>query len=393
MPLSKQWKKPRKGTTKMAAEKIGNLKNPRATKLNEEEIRRIKAETGKPVIGYLCCFAPPEIISATGAIPYRITGLPGDDNSAADAYTEPYGCTYVRNILARAARGEYDFLDGLVISHSCDMVQRLYGIWTYYHPLAYSYLFNVPHQVSPQAQRFYRRELDFFRESLEKFTGQAVTSAAVAAEIDLSNQNRALVRKLYELRKQEQPGISGSMMFNLLMAGGALPADAFREKLQEALIHAEAVQPQEPVKPRILVWGSIMDDGALFQMIEEAGAVVVADDTCIGFRVWDKDIPQTTDPYDGLTEHYLVNFQCPRTDRGPGSKRFDYLVERAQQFKADGVIGYVISFCDPHKFDYPDLRDYLKNEGLPMLLIDDNYSFEPAGAIETRLQAFIEMLG
>lgn len=377
----------------MAAEKTLNRKKPRATNLNEEAIRRIKAETGKPVIGYLCCFAPPEIISAAGAIPYRITGLPGDDNAAADAYTEPYGCTYVRNILARATRGEFDFIDGLVISHSCDMVQRLYGIWTYYHPLPYSYLFNVPHQVSLQAQRFYRRELDFFRESLEKFTGQAVTREAVAVEIGLSNQNRALVRKLYELRKEKQPGISGSEMFSLLMAGGALPANAFQAKLKEALSKAEAAKDQEPAKPRILVWGSIMDDSALFRMIEEAGAVVVADDTCIGFRVWEKDVPQTTDPYDGLTEHYFVNFQCPRTDRGPGSKRFDYLVERAREYKANGVIGYVISFCDPHKFDYPDLRDYLKKEGLPMLLIDDNYSFEPAGAIETRLQAFIEMLG
>jgi benzoyl-CoA reductase subunit C len=393
MPLLKQWKKPRKGTTKMAAEKTGNLKKPRATNLNEAEIRRLKAETGKPVIGYLCCFAPPEIISAAGAIPYRITGLPGDDNSAADAYTEPYGCTYVRNILARATRGEYDFLDGLIISHSCDMVQRLYGIWTYYHPLAYSYLFNVPHQVSPWAQRFYKRELGFFKESLEKFTGREVTPDALTEEISLLNQNRALVRKLYDLRKKNQPGISGSEMLNLLIAGGALPANEFQAKLSEALSQAKAAKGQGPAKPRILIWGSIMDDSALFRMVEEAGAEVVADDTCIGFRVWENDVPQTADPYDGLTEHYFVNFQCPRTDRGPGSKRFDYLVERAREYKADGVIGYVISFCDPHKFDYPDLRDYLKKEGLPMLLIDDNYSFEPAGAIETRLQAFIEMLG
>ncbi len=376
----------------MTAEKAPNLINSRDSILNEETIRSIKAETGKPVIGYLCCFAPPEIISAAGAIPYRITGLPGDNNSAADAYTEPYGCSYVRNILARAARGEYDFLDGLVISHSCDMVQRLYGIWTYYHPLAYSYLFNVPHQVSPQAQRFYKRELDFFKESLEKFTGHAATREKVAAEIELSNQNRALVRKLYDLRRKKHPGISGSRMFNLLMAGGVLPAPVFRAKLEEALGTAEKAAGSEPVKPRILVWGSIMDDSALFRMIEAAGADVVADDTCIGFRTWEKDVPLTADPNDGLTGHYLVNFQCPRTDRGPGIKRFGYLVERAHEYRVDGIIGYVISFCDPHKFDYPDLRDYLKQEGLPMLLIDDNYSFEPAGAIETRLQAFVEML-
>ena len=112
-------------------------------------------------------------------------------------------------------------------------------------------------------------------------------------------------------------------------------------------------------------------------MIEEAGGQVVADDTCIGFRVWEKDIPLTDDPYQGLKEHYFVNFQCPRTDRGPGIQRFQYILDRAREYNVDGVIGYIISFCDPHKLDYPDLRDYLKEADLPMLLIDDNYSFTP----------------
>ncbi len=377
----------------MAPDKTTALEKTGMTNLNEERIRQIKAETGKPVIGYLCCFAPPEIISAVGAIPCRITGIPGGDTSAADAYTEPYGCTYVRNILARAIRGELDFLDGLVISHSCDMVQRLYGLWTYYHPLSYSYLFNVPHQVSPWAQRFYQRELHFFQESLENFTGEKANPGIVAEAIKTNNLNRQLIRDLYELRKAVHPKISGSEVLDLLLAGGVLPADHFKQLLLKKLEEVQSCKPEGSPRPRVMVWGSIIDDSKLYQMIEKAGAVIVADDTCIGFRVWEQDIPLTDDPYVGLTEHYFVNFQCPRTDRGPGKKRFDYLVERARQYKADGIIGYVISFCDPHKFDYPDLRDYLKKEGLPMLLIDDNYSFEPAGAIETRLQAFIEMLG
>jgi benzoyl-CoA reductase subunit C len=376
----------------MATNNTAGLKKPRTTVVNEERIRQIKAETGKSVIGYLCCFAPPEIISAVGALPYRITGLPGGDTSAADAYTEPYGCTYVRNILARAIRGELDFLDGLVISHSCDMVQRLYGLWTYYHPLSYSYLFNVPHQVSPWAQRFYKRELHFFRESLEKYTGNKASPEIIAETIRSNNQNRQLIREIYNLRKISRPKISGSEVLDLLLTGGVLPASDFKQLLLEKLEQAKNCKSEGPNRPRVMVWGSIIDDTILFQMIEKAGAVIVADDTCIGFRVWEKDVPLTDDPYDGLTEHYFVNFQCPRTDRGPGSKRFDYLVERAREYKADGIIGYVISFCDPHKFDYPDLRDYLKKEGLSLLLIDDNYSFEPAGAIETRLQAFIEML-
>jgi len=364
----------------------------RCTELNEDEIRRIKAITGKPVIGYICCFAPPEIISAAGAIPYRITGKPGEDTSPADAYTEPYGCTYVRNILARAIEGKYDFLNGLVISHSCDMVQRLYGIWTYYHPLPYSYLFNVPHQITPWAQRFYKRELGFFRESLEKFTGRNLPDHKLRDEIVLYNMNRDLVRRLLKLREEKPPRLEGSEFLELLLAGGTLPSDNFNRLLLEKEAYFTARKSKFDHKPRIMLWGSIMDDPALFEIIEEAGGTVVADDICIGFRVWDKDVPLTADPYEGLTEHYFVNFQCPRTDRGPGIKRFDYILERAREYDVDGIVGYCISFCDPHKFDYPDLRDYLKKVGLPMLLIDDNYSFEPKEAIKTRLQAFLEML-
>ncbi len=359
---------------------------------NENLVRCLKEKTKKPVIGYLCCFAPPEIIAAAGAIPYRITGRPGRDTSAADAYVEPYGCTYVRSILARAAEGELDFLDGLVISHSCDMVQRLYGIWTYYHPLDFSYLFNVPHQLTPWARDFFTRELGFFREKVEHFTGQQISFRQLQETISLYNKNRSLIREIYKLRKHDRPPVEASEVFEILMAGGVLPPEEYTGFLKSALQDLKQREAAKEKAPRIMIWGSIMDSPVLYKIIEEAGGKVVCDDTCIGFRTWEKDVPSTDDPYDGLTEHYFINFQCPRTDRGPGVERFNYLLERAREYKIDGVVGYIISFCDPHKFDYPDLRDYLKEAGLPMVLIDDNYSFEPAEAIKTRLEAFIEML-
>lgn len=358
----------------------------------EELIRERKRATGKPVIGYLCCFAPPEIISAAGAIPYRITGRPGEATAEADAYMEPYGCSYVRNILAQAAKDRYDFLDGLVISHSCDMVQRLYGIWSYYRPTAYSRLFNVPHQVSLQAQRFFQRELSFFKESLERFTGNPISDVDLEKQIVLSNRNRGLIRELYALRRQNPPLIKGSEMLELLLVGGAIPAEEYTPLLEEVWAEVKNRGPIGSKASRLLLWGSILDDPSFYRMIEKAGGEIVADDTCIGFRTWDQDVPRSGDLYTDLTAHYLVNFQCPRTDRGPGLKRFDYILDRVREYEVDGIIGYIISFCDPHKFDYPDLRDYLKKAGKPMLLIDDNYSFSPAEAIVTRVQAFLEMI-
>ena len=351
----------------------------------------LRRESGRPVIGYLCCFAPPEIISAAGAIPYRITGRPGEPTAEADAYMEPYGCTYVRNVFTQGLKGRLDFMDGLVISHSCDMIQRLYGIWTYYHPLSYSRLFNVPHQVTPWAERFFKRELDFFKESLEQFTGQEVTEKRLREEIALTNRNRALIRQLYRHRLVNPPLLKGSEMLSLLLAGGWLPPEDFNKMLREALEEIAKRAPEGPARPRILVWGSLLDNIAFYRMIEESGGDVVADDNCIGFRLFEKDIA-AGESNEALKEHYFVNFQCPRTDRGPGTERFEYLLKRAREYNVDGVVSYVISFCDPHKFDYPDLRDYLKKADLPMLLIDDNYSFAPAGTIQTRLEAFTELL-
>ena len=359
----------------------------------EARPRELKKE-GKNIIGYICCFAPPEIMHAAGAVPYRVTGKPGESSSEVDSYLEPFGCPYVRNLFSRYLREKLDFLDGLVISHSCDMVQRLYGIWTYYFPFAYSRLVNVPHQFHPWSQDFYYRELVFFKESLERHFQIEISNEALAASIKLYNSIRKLIRALYVMRGGSNPKLLSSELMDVLVAGGVLPPEEFLQLLQE--VAAEVDLRSEPVVPsgsvRVLVWGSILDHPHFYRLIEDAGGQVVADDTCLGERFWNKDVPVTEDPFVGLKENYLLNFQCPRVDRGAGAQRFAYLSEMAKQYGVQGVIGYVLSFCDPHKFDYPDLRDYLEKEGIPMLLIDDNYGLLSSGAINTRLQAFIEML-
>lgn len=358
----------------------------------DKRVRELKKE-GKKIVGYLCCFAPPEIMHAAGIVPYRITGKPGDTTSEADAHLEPYGCSYVRNCYAQARKGSLDFLDGLVISHSCDMVQRLYGIWTYYSPLSYSRMVNYPHQTYKWSQDFYKRELEFFKESLESYTGNRITGDMIKYSISVFNKNRALVRELYKLRGGDNPALLSSELMDVLVAGGVLPAEEFGVLLEDVLEEVKNRPAIEARGPRIMVWGCIIDHPVFYKFIEEAGGQIVTDDTCIGTRTWGNEIPAEDDPYEALKEHYLMNFECPRTDRGPNRSRFDYIINLAGEYRADGVIGYTISFCDPHKLDYPDLRDYLKEKNLPMLLIDDNYSFSPEGAIKTRLQAFIELLG
>jgi len=270
--------------------RVKGLSRVREIMANPKKHLQEYKKDGRKVIGYLCCFAPPEIIHAAGAIPYRLTGTPGESTSEVDGYLEPYGCPYVRNIFSQYLKGRQDFLDGLVISHSCDMVQRLYGIWTYYYPLAYNRLVNVPHQLFPWSQEFYRRELVFFQESLERFCNKEISIKSLKESIELYNQIRKLLRNLYKLRGGNNLIISSSELMEVMIAGELLPPEEFRTILQEVL---EEIKPRSPVtyQARVLVWGSILDHPRFYQIIEKAGGQVVADDTCLGMRFWNEDVP------------------------------------------------------------------------------------------------------
>jgi benzoyl-CoA reductase/2-hydroxyglutaryl-CoA dehydratase subunit BcrC/BadD/HgdB len=103
-------------------------------------------------------------------------------------------------------------------------------------------------------------------------------------------------------------------------------------------------------------------------------------------------VPETLDPLDGLVTAYFSSFLCPRTDRGVESGRLQYIADLAKEYRADGVIMYIYSYCDPHKFDAPDVSEFLRREGLPSLIIDDDYTLTNLAAIRTRIQAFVELL-
>src|SRR3989304_2119525 len=102
--------------------------------LYENRIRRAEdlRLSGSKIIGYLCCFPPIELMTAIDLVPCRITGDIKEQVTRGDAYLETLMCPYIRSCFDLAVKGKYDFLDGLVVPHSCDSVQRIYDIWKYY---------------------------------------------------------------------------------------------------------------------------------------------------------------------------------------------------------------------------------------------------------------------
>ncbi len=355
--------------------------------------RELKSQ-GKRVIGSLCCYPPTEMMTAAGVVPYRITGDVNEPITQADTYVDHCTCPFVRSYFDIAFKGYYDFLDGVVVPHSCDHIERTYPLWTFYLKLSYSHFINIPHVIHPKSHAFFRAELDTFRKSLEVLTGKELSSQSLAEAIELHNENRALVRSLYQFRKESPPLISGSEVMEILIAAMTIPVtecnDLLKGIIEEVNQRPKAAQGR---RPRVLVYGAPIDNAALIRLIEESGADVVMDDTCFGTRHYWKDVKLTDDPLDSLSTRYLDEIQCPRTFREEGVKeRFSYLLDYATEFRVDGVIAYSVRYCDTHAYDLPDVRDTFEGAKLPVLHLLDDYSMTTMARLKTRIEAFIEMI-
>ena len=367
----------------------------RVERLYADRSARAKALAGegRKVIGYLCGLVPQELITAAGLVPYRITGNPGEPIAEALDYFEPNACNYVLNCFQQALRGRYDFLAGIVIPHACDTVQRLYGLWKFWCPPDYTHFLNVPTVVTPEAVQFFREELELFKESLETFAGRTIDRAVLNEAIGLHNENRRLIRGLYESRKKDPPALSAGEMTRLLVAGTAIPADEFKSLLVEVTEEVQGrVVSGDPEKVRLLLYGCIVDNANLPELIDAQGGSVVVDDTCIGTRSFGRDVEIGDDPMGSLSRVYFSEFLCPKIVPDWQAGRFAYLAAMARDYGVKGVVAYLLSWCDPHKFDMPVLRDYLNGAGYPMLAIEDDYTLSSSGSIQSRVQAFVEML-
>ncbi len=247
---------------------------------------------------------------------------------------------------------------------------------------------------------FCKTEFNGFKKSLERFAEQEISDEKIKEAVALHNKNRSLVRALYELRKSDPPLLSGAEAVKVIRAVKSLPVDE-GNRLLEQVIQDSKMRKDGPGKKavRLMIYGSEIDDPVMMEMIESKGANVVVDDICMGLRTYIQDVKLTDDPLDGLVDHYLKDITCPRTwSPGIGTRdddlneRFSYLVDLAKAWSVDGVIVFVVRYCDNFAFDAPDVRDYLQRAGLEVMHIETDYAVALAGQLGTRFQAFVEML-
>jgi benzoyl-CoA reductase subunit C len=362
--------------------------------------RELKQQ-GKKILGYLCAFVPVEIITAAGFIPFRIKGDVNEPITKADTEMETIVCPLVRSCFDMSLKGNYEFLDGIVIPHACDSICRTYDVWKYSLNLPYSHLINMPHGTGKPSLDFYQALLGTFRTSLGKFAGVEISDRELIQAIKLHNKNRAKVRELYGLRKASPPLISGTEVAKVLIASLSIPVKESIKMLGDVIEEVRQRRGAPARKSaRIMVVGAQVDSIAFIKLIEDSGAWVVADDLCPGAREFFPDVTVTSDPIEGIAERYLRKVKCGRTYREMEGNYEEYLEDRfghmsrmIKDFKVDGVVLYIYKYCDPFGFEVPQIKSYIESNGTPVLYLEDEYSMSTIGRLRTRIQAFLELLG
>ena len=355
-----------------------------------EYANKWKRRTKGKIIGYFCTYVPEELIYAAGILPVRILG-----SHEVQDVTEPHifamFCPFCRDCLAQGLKGRFDYLDGITIAQSCLHIRQTFTSWQKHIPVDYSYYLPMPHHVqSPRATPFLTKELAVFRESLEQWLGRKIDDQAINDAIEVYNRNRELLWRVFELRKGDNPPLTGEEAMEIVLSSQMVDKQDHNAALEKLLNQLSARQTTRPTGTRLMILGSEDDDVEFIRMVESCGATFVTDDHCTGTRYFWNNVESDSDPLRSIAARYVKRVPCPSKD-WPERTRVAHVLQLAKDYNVQGAIVMQQKFCDPHEIDVPALTKALNNAGIKTLFLEFDVTV-PIGQFKVRVEAFLEML-
>ena len=361
-----------------------------------EEIQKSK-KNGKKVVGTFCVFVPDEVILAADAVGVGLC-------SGSQFWVEDGEKVLPRNIcpLVKAFMGAkisrtcpyFQSTDMIVGETTCDAKKKAYEILEEYMPV---HVMELPQMKREKDFQEWQDEIKLFIKKIEEFTGNKITVEKLKNSIDLVNKKRRALKRLYDLRKHTPSPISG--LDALLVSQVAFVDDPIRftEKTEELCDELdERIKTMKPNgRKRIMITGTPMSvpNWKIHHIIEGLNAEIVAEETCTGTRYFEKEVFDEGDTIDDLVrniaERYMnINCACFT----PNNDRIDDIIKYAEEYNADGVIYCNLSFCHTYAIEYGKVEKALKENNIPLINIETDYSEEDVGQIRTRVEAFLEMI-
>ncbi len=358
-------------------------------------LTRFKQESRKQIVACVPMHFPEEILHAAGLLPV-VTWESPEPFSIAHSHIPNFFCGVVRSIVDMALKDKLGFLDGMVFPDTCLQVRGIKNIIYWNYKCAFQDLLYLPPVLKRRSSaEFLRNELSRFKEGVERFVGHEITDEALRKSIEAYNRNRALLRELYDLRR-DNPGIlKARQILAVVFSSMLMPKEMHSKILSDLLSRIRSSAALDGSEVKLLLAGSLCEAPKMdiLDMVEAAGGVVVDDDLYTGSRYVVQDVDSQTNPIEALADHYeQMMARCPsridhENDWGA------YLVDKVKQSGAQGVVSLMVKYCEPHNLWRPDVKWRLEDAGIPEFLLETEHEIMSLGQIKTRLQAFIETIG
>ncbi len=348
---------------------------------NPATILKRYRDSGVKVIGYSCSYVPEEMIISADMQPYRVSNRGAETSALTPSFVCPFASSAMENMLKLK-----DFFSGLVITHTCDPMWRMYDILKkkVAKPI---FLLRVPHDIENNLSAdFFRAELARFGRFLEENSGAKIDETMLVNSIDLCNENRSLLKDIYMLNKDQKNGISALERFQLVLASMWMP----KKEINRTMKMLELDHNATDGLLRVHVNGTAIYDLELIKTIGDSGGFVASDDLCTGSRYFWTNVEDSQEPISALAHRYFSKTPCP--SHGPLKRRLEYIDFMVKEFEARGVITFTESFCDPILYDSVHIRNSLAQNGVPSVVIDYENPAQEIGRIKTRVEAFVESL-
>lgn len=357
-------------------------------------------KSGGKVFGTFCVYVPDEIIFAAGGIAAGLCGgsqfwVPGGEK-VLPANT----CPLIKaSVGARLDKTCPFFLaaDMFVGETTCDGKKKAWEILANEVPM---HVINVPQMKRDADIEFFKGEIMNFIKVVEDVTGNQITPEALGESIKLINNKRKALQRLYSSRKSAPVPISGKdallvtqIAFYDDPARCAQMANKLCDELEERIQQKRGVFPENA--PRVMVTGTPMaiPNWKLHHIIESAGAAVVVEESCTGTRYFENLVDEQgatiEEQVKALADRYMKT-NCACFTPNPG--RIDDIIRLAEEYKVDGVIDSTLQFCNLYSTESYLVKKELADRGIPVLHIETDYSDSDYGQLQTRVEAFLEML-
>lgn len=348
-------------------------------------------EAGGKVIGHFQVYFPEEIAHAAGALPLKMRGAPIEARQA-EARFGSYLCSILKTSLELALSDRVR-LDMFVSHPICDAARNLAAVWGRNFEYPCQILYLPQNANSRHSAQYLRDEYDRLKRDIEKVIGQAITDEALRRSLSVFNENRRLLRRLYEIKRDTPWRLAVDEAYVLVSVGSLLPREEHNELLRAVIpqIEARDARPQDRI--RVVFEGGFCEQPPLDLLRAIAqSCYVVDDDLLIGLRWITEDVPLEGDPLFNLAEAYLERSTYSPVQHDNRKPKEKMLLQRMRAAGATAAIITAAKMCEPGLDEQVAYAKALDEAGIPYFVSEFEENMTSFDHLQIQLETFVENL-